>query len=144
MLDLLRAVVTEGTGQAAMIEGLDIVGKTGTSQESRDAWFIGFAQGQGIVIGVWVGNDDNSPMDRVTGGGIPARIFREVMLAAIARQGATGAAAGASATVPEALPVQAEAAPQCDIRACSAAYRSFDAATCTYQPWEGPRRLCTR
>jgi membrane peptidoglycan carboxypeptidase len=146
MVDLLRSVVADGTGRAAAIEGLDIVGKTGTSQESRDAWFVGFAQGQGVVIGVWVGNDDNSPMDRVTGGGIPARIFREVMLAAVARAGVTGGTSGtqvATATTVEELQTQTAQA-QCDIRACSAAYRSFDAATCTYQPFEGPRRLCTR
>jgi 1A family penicillin-binding protein len=148
MLELLRAVVTDGTGRAAAIDGLDIVGKTGTSQESRDAWFIGFAQGQSLVIGVWVGNDDNSPMDKVTGGGIPARIFREVMLAAVARQGPTAGTVVAGQATGEATPAQVlqtqAAQPLCDVRACSAAYRSFDASDCTYQPWEGPRRLCTR
>ena len=138
MIELLRAVVQEGTGQAAAIEGLDLVGKTCTSQESRDAWFIGFAQGQGVVIGVWVGNDDNAPMDRVTGGGLPARIFREVMLAALAQEGLD-----ANVTATAAVSAQ-PTEPLCDIRACSAAYRSFDASDCTYQPFEGPRRLCTR
>ena len=148
MLELLRAVVTDGTGRAAAIDGLDIVGKTGTSQENRDAWFIGFAQGQSLVIGVWAGNDDNSPMDKVTGGGIPARIFREVMLAAVARQGPTAGTVVAGQATGEATPAQVlqtqAAQPLCDVRACSAAYRSFDASDCTYQPWEGPRRLCTR
>jgi membrane peptidoglycan carboxypeptidase len=147
MLDLLRAVVTDGTGARRPSTGLDIVGKTGTSQESRDAWFIGFAQGQGVVIGVWVGNDDNSPMDRVTGGGIPARIFREVMLAAVARQGPTAGTAWPGRPRPRPRPRRApdagRAAP-CDIRACSAAYRSFDAATAPTSPGKGPRRLCTR
>jgi membrane peptidoglycan carboxypeptidase len=130
---LLRAVVEEGTGQAAAIEGLEIAGKTGTTQESRDAWFIGFEQNRGLVVGVWVGNDDNSPMERVTGGGIPAEIFREVMAVAVEEAGDAPAA------------TQAEAQPaQCDIRACSAAYRSFRAEDCTYQPFEGPRQICTR
>jgi membrane peptidoglycan carboxypeptidase len=138
--DLLRAVVEEGTGQRAAIPGLDIVGKTGTTQESRDAWFIGFERSRGVVIGVWVGNDDNSPMERVTGGGLPAEIFRRTMEAAVARGTATGEAPAEqqAQTEPAAQPVQ------CDIRACSAAYRSFRAEDCTYQPFEGPRQICTR
>ncbi|WP_246082404.1 PBP1A family penicillin-binding protein [Rubellimicrobium rubrum] len=131
MLGMLRAVVSEGTGREATVQGLRVAGKTGTSQDSRDAWFIGF--GGGMVIGVWVGNDDNSPMDEVTGGGLPAEIFRRVMQAA--RDDGPARVAPA--------PARAEG-PQCDIRACSAAYQSFRAEDCTYQPYEGPRRICTR
>jgi penicillin-binding protein 1A len=72
--DLLAGVVREGTGKAARIDGT-VAGKTGTSQENRDAWFIGFARD--IVVGVWVGNDDNSPTRNVTGGDIPARVWNE-------------------------------------------------------------------
>ena len=68
-------------GGAAAVEGVR-GGKTGTSQESRDAWFIGFTDD--LVVGVWVGNDDNSPMDRVTGGGLPAGIFARLVRAAAA------------------------------------------------------------
>ncbi|EYD74477.1 Multimodular transpeptidase-transglycosylase [Rubellimicrobium mesophilum DSM 19309] len=148
MMEMLRAVVEGGTGHAAEIPGLRPWGKTGTSQESRDAWFIGGAGG--LVVGVWVGNDDNSPMDRVTGGGLPAEIFRRVVVTAqgegtLATQApAQQAQAGAAAQDQrQARPVQAEA-PQCHIRRCAAAYRSFRASDCTYQPFMGPRRLCTR
>jgi penicillin-binding protein 1A len=72
--DLLTSVVREGTGRAARING-PAAGKTGTSQSYRDAWFIGFTSG--LVVGVWVGNDDNSPPRSVTGGDIPARIWNE-------------------------------------------------------------------
>ena len=65
MRDVLTAVVRDGTGWAARING-PAAGKTGTSQSYRDAWFIGFTSG--IVVGVWVGNDDNSPTRGVTGG----------------------------------------------------------------------------
>jgi penicillin-binding protein 1A len=55
-------------------------GKTGTSQDNRDALFVGYANG--LVVGVWVGNDDNSPLKGVAGGGLPARIWRDFMLGA--------------------------------------------------------------
>ena len=79
MSDLLRAVVTEGTGRAARMD-IPTAGKTGTSQDSRDAWFIGFAGD--LVVGVWVGNDDASPMRGVTGSGLPAQIWRRFMVLA--------------------------------------------------------------
>lgn len=77
---MLRLVVTGGTGNRAAFPGFDIAGKTGTSQDYRDAWFIGYTSE--LIAGVWVGNDGNSPMDKVTGGLIPAPVWREVMEAA--------------------------------------------------------------
>lgn len=77
MNDMLRTVVRSGTGRRARLGGHDIAGKTGTSQDYRDAWFIGYSSY--LVAGVWVGNDDNSPTGRVTGGNIPAMIWRDVM-----------------------------------------------------------------
>ena len=70
MLDLLQAVVEEGTGRAARIRGVAVAGKTGTSQDYRDAWFVGFTPD--LVVGVWVGNDDNTPTRGVVGGDLPA------------------------------------------------------------------------
>jgi penicillin-binding protein 1A len=72
--DVLTSAVRDGTGRAARTNG-PVAGKTGTSQSYRDAWFIGFSSG--IVVGVWVGNDDNSPTRNVTGGDLPARIWNE-------------------------------------------------------------------
>ena len=84
MDDLLHAVVDWGTGRAAAF-GRAAAGKTGTSQDFRDAWFIGYTDK--LVTGVWIGNDDGSPMaplngHAMTGGGLPARIWREFMRAA--------------------------------------------------------------
>jgi penicillin-binding protein 1A len=73
---MLGAVVTWGTGTAARLDR-PAAGKTGTSQDFRDAWFIGFSAD--YVAGVWVGNDDNAPMKRVTGGGLPARLWADIM-----------------------------------------------------------------
>ena len=80
LLDMLRAAVEDGTGRAARL-GVPAYGKTGTSQDSRDALFVGFAGD--LVVGVWVGNDDNSPLRGVSGGGLPARIWRDFMAQAV-------------------------------------------------------------
>ena len=81
LLDLLWGAANEGTGRAARIWVTPIFGKTGTTQDYRDAWFIGLVDD--LAIGVWVGNDDASPMDGVTGGGLPAEIWRDVAREAI-------------------------------------------------------------
>ncbi|OWU86354.1 glycosyl transferase [Oceanicola sp. 22II-s10i] len=75
---MMRKVVTEGTGARANIDGLEVAGKTGTTQAARDAWFIGFSAD--YVAGVWMGYDDNTPLTGVTGSGLPAEIWREAMV----------------------------------------------------------------
>ena len=77
MNQLMRAVVREGTGSKAQFGNWDIGGKTGTSQDYRDAWFVGFTPY--LTAAVWLGNDDNSPTKDVTGGSLPAQIWRDVM-----------------------------------------------------------------
>jgi penicillin-binding protein 1A len=80
LTDLMRANVEWGTGKAAKLDR-PAAGKTGTSQGFRDAWFVGFTAE--LVTGVWTGNDDGRPMDEVTGGSIPATIWRETMSRAL-------------------------------------------------------------
>ncbi|MEM7057393.1 MAG: PBP1A family penicillin-binding protein [Pseudomonadota bacterium] len=74
---MMQAVISEGTGKRAKLENWDAAGKTGTTQKARDAWFIGYTSE--YVAGVWMGYDDNRPLTGVTGGGLPAEIWREVM-----------------------------------------------------------------
>lgn len=77
---MLQGVVLAGTGKAAQLDYTYSVGKTGTSSAYRDAWFMGFT-GQ-YVTGIWLGNDDFTPMARVTGGSFPAQTWHDYMMAA--------------------------------------------------------------
>jgi penicillin-binding protein 1A len=76
MTAMMVAAVNEGTGRAARF-GRPVAGKTGTSQNFRDAWFVGYSAD--LVAGVWMGNDDERPMKAVTGGGLPAQLWRGFM-----------------------------------------------------------------
>ena len=80
MRSLLETVVTSGTGRSAALS-IPAFGKTGTTQDARDAWFIGYAGD--LVAAVWIGNDDNSPIPGLSGGGIPARVWRDFMVRAL-------------------------------------------------------------
>jgi membrane peptidoglycan carboxypeptidase len=75
---MMTQVVEQGTGMRARIPGWQIAGKSGTTQASRDAWFIGFTGD--YVTGVWMGYDNNTPLSGVTGGGLPAEIWHETMV----------------------------------------------------------------
>lgn len=77
MNQMMHMVVTEGTGKRAQLDFTQVAGKTGTSSSYRDAWFVGFTGD--YVTGVWIGNDDFRPMDRVTGGNIPATAWHSFM-----------------------------------------------------------------
>ncbi|MDO9247598.1 MAG: penicillin-binding protein 1A [Phenylobacterium sp.] len=103
MNQMMRQVITSGTGTKARVAGFDIAGKTGTTSDYRDAWFVGYTGG--FVTAVWVGGDDNTPMKGVTGGGAPAGIWRDFMTAALPRL-KTQAIPGGTAAPP---PVQAPA-----------------------------------
>ncbi|MDQ3126729.1 MAG: PBP1A family penicillin-binding protein [Pseudomonadota bacterium] len=80
---MLRGVMTSGTGRSAAIAGRDVAGKTGTTSDYKDAWFVGYTGG--FVTAVWVGKDDNTAMRGVTGGSSPAAIWRGFMEAALPR-----------------------------------------------------------
>ena len=155
LIDLLQGVVRHGTGRAAALQGF-AAGKTGTSQDYRDAWFIGFDDS--LVVGVWVGNDDHSPMKGVVGGSLPAKIWKDFMQETSAPATADAAAAtprapmttgqlqeppGSSEQGNTLLPAEAPTA-QCNVPACEQYYQSFRPSDCTYQPYAGPRQYCER
>jgi len=83
MNQMMRQVPISGTGTRARVGGYDIAGKTGTTSDYRDAWFVGYTGG--FVAAVWVGKDNNTPMKGVTGGNAPAEIWRNFMTAALPR-----------------------------------------------------------
>jgi penicillin-binding protein 1A len=155
LIDLLQGVVEHGTGHAAALPGF-AAGKTGTSQDYRDAWFVGF--NDALVVGVWVGNDNDSPMRRVVGGSLPALIWKQFMeqakpatttIAAQQTNQPAVAAAGEQPKVPNgdegaAVPAATAFGGRCNIPVCEKYYRSFRASDCTYQPYGGPRRYCDR
>tara|TARA_R110000824_G_scaffold114380_8_gene264895 strand:+ start:894 stop:3011 length:2118 start_codon:yes stop_codon:yes gene_type:complete len=102
MEGLLRSAVNEGTGRRAMLT-IPNYGKTGTSQNNRDALFVGYA-GDGddrLVVGVWIGNDDNKPLKGVSGGSLPARIWKDFMQQAVLAKKPAGAAKPDSKPDPE-------------------------------------------
>jgi penicillin-binding protein 1A len=150
LVDLLRGVVEYGTGRAAALDGF-AAGKTGTSQDYRDAWFIGFTDS--LIVGVWVGNDDHSPMNKVVGGSLPAMIWKQFMTQAgdsAATQAQTQSPAPQAADetfdqspVPSAA-IAGEPGRQCNVPVCERYYHSFRASDCTYQPYWGERQYCDR
>jgi len=83
MNQMLRQVLVSGSGAGARISGYDLAGKTGTTSDYRDAWFVGYTGG--FVAAVWVGKDNNTPMKAVTGGLFPARVWRTFMTGALPR-----------------------------------------------------------
>jgi penicillin-binding protein 1A len=160
LIQLLRGVVVQGTGRAAALPGF-AAGKTGTAQDYRDAWFIGF--NDSLVVGVWVGNDDHSPMRNVVGGSLPATIWKSFLEQT---DSASPPSASGQQTMPPPAPPQQtppvaeqQAQPpiqgsgqnpvvvstKCNIAVCERSYRSFRSSDCTYQPDEGgPRQFCDR
>jgi 1A family penicillin-binding protein len=78
LIYMMNQVIEAGTGRRAKLKDREAAGKTGTTQGARDAWFIGFTAD--YVAGVWMGNDNNSKLTGVTGGGLPADIWRETMV----------------------------------------------------------------
>ncbi len=88
MIECLRYTVTSGTGRRANIPGVPVCGKTGTTQNSKDAWWVGFTPD--LCCAVWVGNDNNKPMHGASGGGFAAPVWREVVRQAIEILGCNG------------------------------------------------------
>jgi penicillin-binding protein 1A len=106
MNTMLRETLASGTAHKADFTGWPAAGKTGTSQDFRDAWFVGYTSH--VVTGVWLGNDDNSPTRKTTGGGLPVEIWSRFMKAAhqgvaVAELPGLRTGGGASAFVPAPL-----------------------------------------
>jgi penicillin-binding protein 1A len=74
---ILNKAVEEGTGRRSIVEGVKSAGKTGTTNAYRDAWFVGYTGN--MVCGVWYGNDDYAPTNRMTGGSLPAMTWKKIM-----------------------------------------------------------------
>jgi penicillin-binding protein 1A len=162
LTDFLMQAVAQGTGQAAMWHG-PAAGKTGTTADNRDAWFVGFSDR--LVVGVWVGNDDNTPLKNIAGGDLPARIWRDFVASAgdfweeAPEEEWVARSEDLSRWMPrerlrrsfaeiigelfsrEERQTQALGGP-CNYEACTRSYRSFRASDCSYQPYSGKRKQC--
>ncbi len=101
MVQMMRQVLISGTGARARIGGYDLAGKTGTTSDYRDAWFIGYTGG--FTAAVWVGRDDNTAMKRVTGGAAPAEIWRNFMTGALPHLQAQPIPGALAATGPDTI-----------------------------------------
>jgi penicillin-binding protein 1A len=115
MTRLMMETVTTGTGKAARLDDRPTAGKTGTTQDFHDAWFVGFTAD--LVCGVWIGNDDNAPMAHATGGTLPAKIFHNFMAAAedgLPEKPLPGAPAAGDSTIAAAPQAPAPATPAPD------------------------------
>ena len=122
---MLRETVRVGTATKGQLPGWQAAGKTGTSQDFRDAWFVGYTAH--LVTGVWLGNDDSSPTRRATGGGMPVEIWARFMRTA--HQNVTVAALpGLSAPSPSLASIIQQAvnptAPPANVGSPSARHRS--------------------
>ena len=98
MNQMMRQVLVSGTGTRARVPGYDLAGKTGTTSDYRDAWFVGYTGG--FVTAVWTGRDDNTSMKRVTGGGVPAAMWRAFMAQALPRLQVSAIPGGAAPPPP--------------------------------------------
>ncbi len=103
MNDMMRETLLTGTARKAELPGWEAAGKTGTSQDFRDAWFVGYT-GR-LIAGVWLGNDDNSPTKKASGGNLPVEIWSRFMGVALKGQAVAGLPSGAwrseNAAIPE-------------------------------------------
>jgi penicillin-binding protein 1A len=109
MLDLLYAAANNGTGRRAALS-VPTFGKTGTSQDNRDALFVGFAGN--LVVGVWVGRDDDKPLGRkVSGGTVPAQVWHNFMVSALAVDGRAGPQLPGEFQIPKPAPKHEKQSP---------------------------------
>ncbi|MFO1125219.1 MAG: penicillin-binding transpeptidase domain-containing protein [Methylocystis sp.] len=102
MNDMMRETVLTGTARKAELPGWEAAGKTGTSQDFRDAWFVGYT-GR-LIAGVWLGNDDNSPTKKASGGNLPVEIWSRFMSVALKGQPVAGLPSGAWRSENPAMP----------------------------------------
>jgi penicillin-binding protein 1A len=105
MIRMMRQVIVSGTGTRANVKGYDLAGKTGTTSDYKDAWFIGYTGG--FVTAVWVGKDDNTSMRKVTGGGPPSAIWHAYMAQALPRLKTEPIPGGDAPPPPEEQPTDA-------------------------------------
>ncbi len=108
MNDMMHETFVIGTAQAGAIPGWDTAGKTGTSQDFRDAWFVGYTAT--LVAGVWLGNDDGEPTKKVTGGNLPVEVWTGFMKTALAGQKPVALPGGGPWRSPGETPVAAPVA----------------------------------